>query len=239
MRYYLKSLLLPVLLLAMPVVFSATTRGVVCFTFDDYHGEKWLKADAIFKKYNAHVTFFIVRDITPAKIEVMKKLHAAGHSIGLHTMHHRDATGNIERYGEKWYFENEVRPQLDICRKNGLNIRSFAYPNNRRNERTDKLLFQHFDYLRAGNGAAKQPIYYKLDELRSPMVLGGGGIGAYYKSDVDELKRRLDKAAESNTLIVFFFAQYCSGYKRCTHADRNAGSSSESRRQARYENCWI
>ena len=27
-------------------------RGAVCFTFDDYHGESWLKADPLFKKYD-------------------------------------------------------------------------------------------------------------------------------------------------------------------------------------------
>ena len=29
-------------------------RGAVCFTFDDYYGENWLKADPLFKKYGAH-----------------------------------------------------------------------------------------------------------------------------------------------------------------------------------------
>ena len=209
----MKKLLLLVSSVAALFLSAAPERGVVCFTFDDYHGANWLKADEIFKKYNAHVTFFVVKDITPEKIEVMKKLQAAGHSVGLHTMRHRDAVRFIEQYGEKWYFENEIRPQLDACLKSGLRIRSFAYPNNRRNERTDKFLFQYFDFLRAGNGAAKKPIYYNLNDIKAPMMLGGGGIGVFYKSDVNELKSRLDKAAAGNSLIVFFSHNIAPGAK--------------------------
>lgn len=179
-------------------------RGAVCFTFDDYHGKNWLKADAIFKKYDAHATFFIVGEITPEKIEVMKKLQAAGHSVGLHTSHHRNATKFMKSKGEKWYLDNEILPQLKVCEENGLTVRNFAYPNNRRDEKTDAMLYKYFDYLRAGNGPAKKPIYYPVTEIKKQMVLGGGGIGVFYKSDVEELKSRLDRAAKTNTLIVFF-----------------------------------
>ena len=197
-------------LLLLAAVFSAIhltaapERGAVCFTFDDYFGKNWLKADAIFKKYDAHATFFIVGGITPEKIEVMKKLQAAGHSVGLHTSHHRNATNFMKSKGEKWYLDNEVLPQLKACEENGLTVRNFAYPNNRRDEKTDAMLYKYFDYLRAGNGPAKKPIYYPVTEIKKQMVLGGGGIGVFYKSDVEELKSRLDHAAKNNTLIVFF-----------------------------------
>ena len=188
--------------LATVSLFAAPKKGAVCFTFDDYHGKNWLKADALFKKYNAYATFLVSGAITPEKVEVMKKLQTAGHSIGLHGVHHRDAAKFIAKYGEKWYWENEVRPQLEVCQKNGLVIRSFAYPNNRRDDRSDKLMFQHFDYLRAGYGPAKKIIYYQ--EIKEKMVLGGGGIGVYYKSDLNELKSRLAHAAKTGTVVVFF-----------------------------------
>ena len=34
-------------------------QGALVLAFDDYGGENWLKADAVFKKYDAHVTFFV------------------------------------------------------------------------------------------------------------------------------------------------------------------------------------
>ena len=179
-------------------------RGALCLTFDDYAGANWLKADSLFKKYNAHVTFFIVGKITPDKIETMKKLQSAGHSIGLHSVHHRNAFPLPKNWDMKKYFESEVKPQLDVCRKNGIDVRGFAYPNNRRNEVTDQELFKHFDFLRAGLGKARKNIFYGAKDLKNKMLLGGGGIGRYYKSDVEALKALLKKAADTNTMIVFF-----------------------------------
>ena len=78
---------------------ASTQKGTVCFTFDDYHGENWLKADSLFRKYDAHVTFFIMGDISPERAEVMKKLKASGHTIGLHSVHHSHVVNFIRENG--------------------------------------------------------------------------------------------------------------------------------------------
>ena len=179
-------------------------RGAVCFTFDDYHGESWLKAAPLFKKYDAHATFFIVGEITPEKAEVMKQLKAAGHTVGLHTLHHRDAIPFIHEQGEVAYFEAEIRPQLDACRKYGLSIRSFAYPNNRRDDDSDRMLCPYFDHFRAGRGPAKKTLYYPLKDLPEKCYLGGTGIGTYYDSDLAVLKEELTHAAETGSVVVYF-----------------------------------
>ena len=179
-------------------------RGAVCFTFDDYFGPQWLKADAIFKKYDAHATFFIVRDITAEKAEIMKKLQAAGHTVGLHTRSHRNAHPLPKGWNMDKYIADQILPQLAACKKYGIKVRSMAYPNNRRSEATDKALFKYFDYLRAGWGPGKQPIYTPLAELPEKMVLGGGGIGTFYKSDLNKLKDQLTQAHKQDALIVFF-----------------------------------
>ena len=49
---------------------STKRQGAVCFTFDDYHGENWLSAAPLFRKYGAHATFFVVGEITSEKAEV-------------------------------------------------------------------------------------------------------------------------------------------------------------------------
>ena len=189
---------------AVPAAEPAQKRGAVCFTFDDYFGPQWLKADAIFKKYNAHATFFIVREITAEKAEIMKKLQAAGHTVGLHTRSHRNASPLPKNWTMEKYIANQILPQLEACKKYGIKVRCMAYPNNRRNEETDQALFKYFDYLRAGWGKSQQPIYTPLAELPEKMVLGGGGIGTYYKSDLNKLKELLTEANKRDALIVFF-----------------------------------
>ena len=207
----MKKLILYIVSLFSFVTVSALEKGAVCFTFDDYHGKNWIKADAVFKKYNAHATFFVVGQITPAKIEVMKKLQAAGHSVGLHGIGHRSAPHFIASRGESWYWKNEVEPQLDACNKNGIRIRSFAYPNNRYDEKSNALLFKHFDYLRAGYGKTRKIIYYPA--VKEKMVLGGGGIRTYYSSKLEDLKSRLDHAAKTRSVIVFFSHNIAPGAK--------------------------
>ena len=182
----------------------AERRGAVCFTFDDYHGENWVKADAIFKKYDAHATFLIVREITAEKAAVMQTLQKAGHTVGLHTSSHRNANPLPRGWNEEKYIADQVLPQLEACKKFGIKVRSFAYPNNRRTDKTDQALFKYFDYLRAGWGKSKQPVYTPISELSDKMVLEGGGIGEFYKSDLANLKKLLDEAHKKDALIVFF-----------------------------------
>ncbi len=179
-------------------------RGAVCFTFDDYGGQNWVKADKIFKKYDAHATFFVVRQITEEKAQVMKTLQAAGHTVGLHTQNHRNAVPLPRGWDMEQYIKNQVLPQLEACKKYQIKVRAFAYPNNRRNEKTDQALYKYFDYLRAGWGKTQQPIFTPLAELPDKMVLGGGGIGKYYKSDLNKLKELLTEAHKRDALIVFF-----------------------------------
>lgn len=204
----MKNLFLPALLLLLAGCTSLSSRpmarGAVCFTFDDYSGANWLKADKIFKKYNAHVTFFVSGAITPEKAAVMKQLQDAGHSVGLHSIRHRNAVPLPANWTVALYFEKEIAPQLEVCRKYGLDIRGFAYPNNRRSDETDAELFKHFDYLRAGKGKEREALFYTQNDLKDKMVLGGAGIGKYYKSDVNNLKKLLHHAAETGTLVVFF-----------------------------------
>ncbi len=45
----------------------------------------------------------------------MKKLQAAGHSLGLHTVHHREAPAFFEKNGGDAYICEEIMPQLERC----------------------------------------------------------------------------------------------------------------------------
>ena len=179
-------------------------HGAVCFTFDDFGGDNWVKADEIFKKYDAHATFLVSGNLTDKHIEVMAKLQQAGHTVGLHSVGHANAVSQTQEFTPETYFQQQIKPQLDICGANNIKVAAFAYPNNLHNEEFDKYLFQYFDFLRAGVGSDKKPVFVPVKQLKRKIVLQGKGIGKFYNSDLNELKKLLDHAADTNSMIAFF-----------------------------------
>lgn len=62
--------------------------GKICYlTFDDGPSANTLKILEILDRYKAKATFFVV-DNAQTKIEYVKQIHGAGHTIGLHTQSH-------------------------------------------------------------------------------------------------------------------------------------------------------
>ncbi len=180
-------------------------RGIVCFTFDDRNFSGWLNAIPLFRQYNAHATFFVSGEINGEALTVMKTLQDAGHTIGLHTLHHADAPEYFEQNGADAYLENEVLPQLSLCEQAGLAIHSFAYPNNLRNSMTDEILMKYFHRFRAGvRDTAEDEIFVPLHRLNENRVMHGFGIGNYYHTVREELTEKLHRAAENNTCVTFF-----------------------------------
>ena len=131
---------------------SAVTSGALCLTFDDRNFDTWERCIPLFAKYGAHATFFIWGPIDAHAESCMRKLSAAGHSIGLHGFKHQEATDAFARLGEEGYIREEILPQLSVCCEKGLDVRSFAYPMSARTPETDALLLRHFARLRAGWG---------------------------------------------------------------------------------------
>ena len=129
--------------------------GALCLTFDDRNFEAWERNIPLFAKYGAHATFFICGQIDARAEECMRRLSAAGHSIGLHGLNHMRAVGALERLGEEGYLRDEILPQLSVCRQKGLDVRSFSYPYSERSPETDALLLRHFARLRGGFGSVQ------------------------------------------------------------------------------------
>ncbi len=65
--------------------------GKICYlTFDDGPSDNSLKILNILARYNVKATFFVTNH-KYSKIEYVKQIHAAGHTIGLHTQSHNYA----------------------------------------------------------------------------------------------------------------------------------------------------
>ena len=188
-------------------------RGVLCLTYDDRHLDLWLAAMPVFRKYDAHATFFFCREIDAKAIETMKALRGEGHTVGLHTLTHADAPEYFDKNGAQAYLDNEVLPQYNACMEAGIAVKSFAYPNNRRTEETDRALSPYFRHFRAGLGAKRPegiplneyaPMFRPVSELPGRTVMGGAGIGSYYNTDIAENLAVLQKACDEEQVVVFF-----------------------------------
>ena len=103
--------------------------GVLVLSFDDNHFAGWEKAMPLFEKYGAHATFFVSGDIDDAAVRTMKRLSAAGHSVGLHGQTHANADAAIAAKGAERYWAEEIEPQSDRTHWAHLPVTSFAYPN--------------------------------------------------------------------------------------------------------------
>ncbi len=178
-------------------------NGIVCFTFDDRNFDGWLEALPIFEKYDAHASFFVSGAIDDGALLAIKKLHSAGHTIGLHTKNHTDAPEYFEKYGAEAYFKNEIEQQLQKLMNHGIIVKAFAYPNNKRTEETDYCLSKYFDRFRAGNANSDEK-YIPVDMLGKLKVMRGFGIGEYYKTKDEDVIDKIKFASKNNLCATFF-----------------------------------
>ena len=184
---------------------------------------EWVRTNEKFKPedYDRYIEYFEADLFDPVKWA--KQAKAAGMKYMVLTAKHHDGwcswpTKTTEHSIKKSPWKkgkgDVVKEFAEACKKHGIRVSSFAYPNNRRDERTDALMWKHFNYLRAGWGKAKKPLYFPLDKIEKQMVLGGGGIGTYYNTKVEDLKKLLDKAARTGSVIVFFSHNIAPGAER-------------------------
>lgn len=196
----------------MAIDLAVVRHGLICLTFDDGLYEQWLPQLPLFAEYRAHyATFFFNGLLEKPVTEAMKQLQTAGHAVGIHTVHHRDAD-SMTPENETEYLQTEVFPQIEVMRAVGLQTEYFAYPNNARTPYSELVMKRYFRHCRVGISPAAPKGYWiadqpqafiGLDEIGETLTLGGCGIGDYYLSSCDNLDAALEAAAE-NKRIVFF-----------------------------------
>ena len=138
---------------------SLLFAGILCLTFDDSYWENWERSLPVFEKYGAKATFFPSGKLNAKALTCLKKLDAAGHTIGCHSCSHCDAPVFFKDVSGTMYIRREIEPQKKALASVGINPEFFAYPNNRRDEDTDALLAYHFKRFRAGCGLTRKDYY--------------------------------------------------------------------------------
>ena len=180
-------------------------HGILCLTFDDRNFEGWQKALPLFAKYHAHASFFVTGNIDRETAKVMKKLQAAGHTVGLHTKNHCDPVAGLKKYPSlEVYFAKEIAPQLKQCEMQGIKVCTLAYPENRHTPESDALLGKTFERFRAGTKDKPNDAGIPVPEIPQLAVIGGRGLGSYYKTDPAVVEKSIRDAAEKNLFIAYY-----------------------------------
>jgi peptidoglycan/xylan/chitin deacetylase (PgdA/CDA1 family) len=183
-------------------------------TFDDHSTKNWVNFIPLFKRYGAHVTFFVDRwdKLSPEQINDLKKLKKAGHTIGCHSLRHRNMVTYSRKKSISQYITHEIMPAVKSMRKDGFTPTCFAYPSSARNIKTDAALFKKFKYLRAGSGWGKRiseanKIFTPLNQMSSGSgLLFGTSVQPHSATDpiLVEVEDAFKRCKSKNELVVFY-----------------------------------
>jgi peptidoglycan/xylan/chitin deacetylase (PgdA/CDA1 family) len=196
------------------------SAGGLLLGFDDRHVRSWAAARPLFDRYDARVSLFISHPdlLDDDEHALLRALAADGHTIGAHGLRHRRAPATIDAQGGDGYLAAEVTPCLDALTDIGVTVRSWAYPNNDRNDHTDAVLLERFDRLRAG-APRRDPdtgeivtdpsIVIDAAEVTATRVLRGRGCDTArgtepHPADAAALHQLLAHAAESSGFLTLY-----------------------------------
>ena len=183
---------------------TARAQGVLLLTFDDRHWTKWEAALPIFAKYNAHVTFFPYGTLDATALASLKRLQDAGHTVGIHTAHHKNAAPFFAKKGGEAYWSEEVLPQKKALESAGIRAETFAYPCSDRTVETDRfLLGKGLVRLRSGKGGDLN-VAFPAKELATRRMVEGLGVGAHYKTDIEKVCALVRRLAKEDLALVIY-----------------------------------
>jgi len=200
-------------------------HGVLALSFDDRSMPEWERSFPLFEKYGASASFFICGAVGQGEIDFARRALSMGHEVGLHGFMHRNADDAVAKLGRDGYWEAEVEPQLAAFRRAGVPIRSFAYPNCRRNAETDAVFAAHgFTRVRGRPDGVASPNPHdpkgeKLDKWRpvatsdavfvpaarqlASQLIGNVIMGENYHTDIEDIVRAMRRAGErAETLSI-------------------------------------
>lgn len=159
-----------------PIVNNIDEKKFLSLTFDDGPDKKYTgELLDLLKKYNIKATFFVVAKFAEENYELIKRIEEEGHTIGLHSLEHKNALLNGPLYTNK-----EFEESLKIMDKINVNIKSFRPP------------WGHLNLLTIRN----------LKKFNLNLVLWDVIIGDW-KADItsDEISRRLLSQSKNKSII--------------------------------------
>ncbi|NRB03880.1 MAG: polysaccharide deacetylase family protein [Rhodobacteraceae bacterium] len=127
-----------------------TTAGL-CMTFDDKFVIPWHSCMDIFERYDVKATFFLCwpHMLRQREKRLLRKLSAAGHEIGCHTMSH----ARINKFMQTGTIEDYLAQEIDPAKAAiedllGKPCTSFSYPYFKHRDYMNGHLLERFDVVR-------------------------------------------------------------------------------------------
>jgi peptidoglycan/xylan/chitin deacetylase (PgdA/CDA1 family) len=145
----------------------------ILLAFDDDYQAVWEQYFDLFDRYGAKATFFVTGDFCAFCREALNR----GHDVGYHTRHHL----NLLKLSRDEFFE-ETLSALDMFRREGIPVSSFAYPYGFWEPWMHEELSGHFTTLR-GFGTTFR--VYHGEDLRGGYVSSKSLDNTIYKDDAD------------------------------------------------------
>ncbi len=197
---------------------EAAVKPSVLLTFDDAFIEQWLAVMPIFERYNAKATFFITGfdKLSKEQIASLKKIKAAGHTIGCHSLRHKKAVDYAKEFSLEQYWNDDVEPAIKLMTDSGFEPSCFAYPSSQNNADTDKLLLKYFSHLRSGvRYSDAEKIFVPAKEIRNKGCLYGTSIDSSNQNlKIEDIFALMDKAMAEDKCIVFYGHNIADGTTR-------------------------
>lgn len=121
---------------------SGPAMAGISLHYDDWHTKEWVESMPLLDRYGAHVTLYVGR--YPGMPETahlhLAALAAAGHDIEAHSISHLRGPTVVEEYGLQAYLDDEVVPSIELLRRDGFEVLSYAYPFGVRTDETDHAI---------------------------------------------------------------------------------------------------
>ena len=151
------------------------------FSFDDY-SDSWADQLPLLESLGVKATFFVTGEFVRDRAQAIARLGPlvqAGHSLGVHTFSHRRATEMWAKEGDAWLASDVLDQARILTELSGLPTLGFAYPYGDHDAATDRILVQHFRFVRT---FGKSPSFTTEKDLRK------GGLT--YATSIDNVHER-------------------------------------------------
>lgn len=182
------------------VTVNATAKeSGILLAFDDYSPDNWLQYFDFFEEYGVHVTFFIAWDEpTDFCFEALEK----GHDIGFHSIGHTDVTVMSEEELQRCVID-----PIEVFRKKGIELTSFAYPYGYRTAELDEKLLQYYKIVRGAYNAER----HSIEELKSGHIyIDSGSIDNYHMRDEQDFQENvkdiLDELSANEGSVISIYS---------------------------------